>query len=53
VRYTRSAAPMGAMALWMLPPLAWMAQSAAIWSMLGLSALALAAPVASPRPGPR
>ena len=53
VRYTRSAAPMGAMALWTLPPLAWMAQSAAIWSMLGLSALAIAAPLASPRPGPR
>jgi acyl dehydratase len=53
VRYTRSTAPMGAMALWTLPPLAWMAQSAAIWSVLGLSALAIAAPIASPRPGPR
>ena len=37
------------LALWTLPPLAWMAQGAAIWSMLGLSALAAAAPIAFSR----
>jgi hypothetical protein len=39
---------MNAVALWTLQPLAWMAQAAAIWGMLGLSALAGAAPVAPP-----
>lgn len=53
VRYTRPAEAMGAMALWTLPPLAWMAHSAAIWGVLGLSALAAAAPVASPRSLPK
>ena len=48
VHYTRPAEPMGAMALWSLQPLAWMAQGAAIWGMLGLSALAAAS--APPRP---
>ncbi len=40
VQYTRAAESMNAMALWTLQPLAWMAQGAAIWGMLGLSALA-------------
>jgi len=53
VHYTRPVASMGALALWTLPPLAWMAQGAAIWGMLGLSALAAAAPVASARTRPR
>jgi len=44
---------MNAMALWTLQPLAWMAQGAAIWGMLGLSALAVAAPGMDPRPRPR
>jgi acyl dehydratase len=50
VRYTRRAESMNVMALWTLQPLAWMAQGAAIWGMLGLSALAVAAPVAPTRP---
>ncbi|HEX9748222.1 MAG TPA: MaoC family dehydratase [Methylomirabilota bacterium] len=50
VHYTRPVELMGAMALWTLPPLAWMAQGAAIWGMLGLTALAAAAPVAAARP---
>ena len=53
VHYTRPVASMGALALWTLPPLAWMAQGAAIWGMLGLSALAAATPVASARTRPR
>jgi hypothetical protein len=53
VHYTRPVEPMGAMALWTLQPLAWMAQGAAIWGMLGLSALAVAAPVAPARPRPQ
>lgn len=48
VQYMRSAASVNALALWTLQPLAWMAQGAAIWGMLGLSALAGAAPVAPP-----
>ena len=53
VHYTRRVESMSAMALWTLPPLAWLAQGAAIWGMLGLSALAVAAPVASTRPRPQ
>lgn len=49
VQYTRSAASLNGMALWTLQPLAWMAQGAAIWGMLGLSALAVAAPSAAAR----
>jgi acyl dehydratase len=52
VHYTRPAAAMGAMTLWTLQPLAWMAQGAAIWGMLGLSVLAGAAPLSSTRPRP-
>jgi acyl dehydratase len=48
VQYARPAVSMNAMALWTLQPLAWMAQGAAIWSMLGLSALAVAAPTRPP-----
>jgi acyl dehydratase len=44
VRYTPAPAPMGALALWTLPPLVWLAHGAALWSMLGVSALAAAAP---------
>ena len=53
VHYTRAAQSMNAMAVWTLQPLAWMAQSAAIWGMLGLSALAGAARVAPTRPRSR
>ena len=53
VQYTRAGASVNAMALWTLQPLAWMAQGAAIWGMLGLSALAGAAPSAPPRPPSR
>jgi 3-hydroxybutyryl-CoA dehydratase len=49
VHYTRSSESTGAMALWTLPPVAWMAQGAAIWGMLGLSALVAAASSASSR----
>jgi hypothetical protein len=44
---------MGALALWTLQPLAWMAQGATIMGMLGLSALSAATPVASSRPRPK
>src|SRR5882724_6276902 len=44
VEYSRPVGSMSAMALWTLQPLAWMAQGATIWGMLGLSALAVAAP---------
>jgi acyl dehydratase len=50
VHYARPVRSMNAMALWTLQPLAWMAQSAAIWGLLGLSALAGAAPRAPARP---
>jgi acyl dehydratase len=49
VQYTRPATSMNAMALWTLQPLAWMAQGAAIWGVLGLSALAVAAPAVPTR----
>lgn len=49
VHYTRPVEPIGAMALWTLQPLAWMAQGAAIWGMLGLSALAVASTPPRPR----
>jgi len=42
IDYARSTAPMGALALWTLQPLAWMAQGATIVGMLGLSALSAA-----------
>jgi acyl dehydratase len=44
VHYARRVEPVGALTLWTLQPMAWMAQGAAIWGMLGLSALAAAAP---------
>ncbi len=53
VEYSRPVGSMNAMALWTLQPLAWMAQGATIWGMLGLSALAVAAPGVDPRPRPR
>jgi len=53
VAYSRPVGSMNAMALWTLQPLAWMAQGVAIWGMLGLSALAVAAPGVDPRPRPR
>jgi hypothetical protein len=53
IHYTRPAESMGALALWTLQPLAWMAQGATIMGMLGLSALSAAAPVAPSRPLPK
>ena len=50
VHYMRPAEPMGALALWTLQPLAWMAQGAAIWGMLGVSALSAASAVPASRP---
>ena len=42
IDYARPVQPMGALALWTLQPLAWMAQGATIVGMLGLSALTAA-----------
>ena len=53
IEYARPAQPMSALALWTLPPLAWMAQGATIMGMLGLSALSAATPVAGSRPRPK
>ena len=50
IDYARAPAPLGALALWTLQPLAWMAQGATIMGMLGLSALSAVAPAASSRP---
>jgi acyl dehydratase len=44
VRYERAVDPAGLVTLWALGPWAWAAQGAAVAGMLGLSALALAAP---------
>jgi len=49
IDYARPAPAMGALTLWTLQPLAWMAQGATIMGMLGLSALSAAAPTASSR----
>ena len=49
ISYVRPAEAMGPLALWTLQPLAWMAQGAAIVSMLGLSALTAAVPVTPSR----
>lgn len=53
ISYARPAESMGALALWTLQPLAWMAQGATIMGMLGLSALSAAAPVLASRPLPK
>lgn len=53
ISYTRPAESAGALALWTLQPLAWMAQGATIMGMLGLSALAAATPIAPSRPFPK
>ena len=50
INYVRPVGAMGPLTLWMLQPLAWMAQGASIMSMLGLSALAAATPVIPARP---
>jgi len=50
INYVRPVDAMGPLALWMLQPLAWMAQGASIMGMLGLSALATATPVLPARP---
>lgn len=50
INYVRPAETIGPLTLWTLQPLAWMAQGAAIASMLGLSALAAVAPTAPSRP---
>lgn len=47
IDYARPAQPMGALALWTLQPLAWMAQGATIMGMLGLSVLSATTSVAS------
>ena len=44
ITYVRPVDAMGPLVLWMLQPLAWMAQGASIMNMLGLSALAAATP---------
>jgi acyl dehydratase len=49
VHYVRRGEMMSPFALWALPPLAWMAHGAAIWGMLGLSALAVATPASRSR----
>jgi 3-hydroxybutyryl-CoA dehydratase len=49
IHYARPVDGLGLLALWTLPPIAWMAQGAAIVGALGLSALAAAAPPAPPR----
>ncbi len=53
VTYTRPAASAGALALWTLQPFAWMAQGAAMWGMLGLSALSMGGPAVGSRPTSR
>ena len=53
ISYTQPAESAGALALWTLQPLAWMAQGATIMGMLGLSALAAATPIAPSRPFPK
>ena len=53
IEYAPPSETLGAMALWSLQPLAWMAQGAAILGMLGLSALSMSVPTASSRPYPR
>ena len=53
INYVRPAESMGALALWTLQPLAWMAQGATIIGMLGLSAVSTAAPVSRSRPLPK
>ena len=53
INYVRPAESMGALALWTLQPLAWMAQGATIIGMLGLSAVSAAAPVSRSRPLPK
>jgi acyl dehydratase len=53
IDYARPVPPMGALALWTLQPLAWMAQGATVMGMLGLSALSAATAVASSRPIPK
>ena len=50
IDYARTPAPLGALALWTLQPLAWMAQGAPVMGMLGLSALSAVAPAAPSRP---
>jgi 3-hydroxybutyryl-CoA dehydratase len=50
ITYVRPAEAMGPLTLWMLQPLAWMAQGASIMSVLGLSALAAATPAVSAPP---
>ena len=50
INYVRPVDAMGPLALWMLQPLAWIAQGASVMGMLGLSALAAATPPFPPRP---
>ena len=50
IDYARPVDAVAPLALWMLQPLAWMAQGASIMGMLGLSALSVATPAAFARP---
>jgi 3-hydroxybutyryl-CoA dehydratase len=50
IDYARPVDAMAPVTLWMLQPLAWMAQGASIIGMLGLSALSVATPAAFGRP---
>ena len=50
IAYARSAESAGALVLWALQPLAWMAQGAAIAGLLGLSAFSALTPITSGRP---
>ena len=49
IDYARPVDAVAPLALWMLQPLAWMAQGASIMGMLGLSALSVATPAAFAR----
>lgn len=53
IEYARPPAPLGALVLWTLPPLAWMAQGATIMGMLGLAALSAVTPAAPSPPHAR
>lgn len=53
IDYARPIQPMGALVLWTLQPLAWMAQGATIMGMLGLSSLSATTSFAFSPPRPK